>query len=382
MIIRFAIISVSIIVLGFLLGFYFQCNFVQKKGAANFSGVCFNMQTSILNSSLEQNKSSFLLQEDKIKNKHQLQNQKQKEQANNIKEIQNRTITVTEKEHEKQINTGDNYKVNQYKKTSTIAPIQNKKSTTSVDASAEPKYFYNQAYIENFQVDSLSDILNAKDSYVLLDPFDDENIRKNIAKIKRKNNLVGCYISVGTIENWRNDFNLLKNNIAKKEWDNWEGEYFVAKIDDNLLDVMKSRIDKMKNWGCDFVELDNMDWVQEDNIKKYNLKISEAEAKKYISELINYIHFKNMKAMAKNTTLGIANFDGLTTESYTNEKNWWNKAEMKNILKNGGIVAIVHYNEGDCENVKKFYNNIYGNNILFICEDKKIKRYRHFKANF
>ena len=38
---------------------------------------------------------------------------------------------------------------------------------------------------------------------------------------------------------------------------------------------------------------------------------------------------------------------------------------------------IVHYNENNCDKVFSEYKKIYGNKISFVCEDKKLKKYRH-----
>ncbi len=365
----------------------FWLDFEKGRNLATLNSDPKHNQTSILTSTSTQVRSSSKSKSE-IKNKQQPnKNTKQKHQTEevidkkelveNIKKTQGENLTAFKKDYQGE----DNSETGHNKKTDTASSKQNKEFHMK-KTSEEVKYFYNQAYIENFQADDLDTLLRAENSYILVDPFDNEEVSKNILKIKVKNNIVGCYISVGTIENWRDDFDLLKNNRAKKEWGDWEGEYFVAKIDDVLLTVMKNRINKMKSWSCDFVELDNMDWAYEENIKKYKLEISKEEAKQYISDLLNYIHSKKMKAMAKSTTLAMDNFDGLTVESYSDEKNWWSETEMKDILSKNKIGAIVHYNEKDCQKIKDFYNKIYGNKILFICEDRKLKTYRHFGTHF
>lgn len=45
---------------------------------------------------------------------------------------------------------------------------------------------------------------------------------------------------------------------------------------------MKSRIDKVADWGFDWVEFDNMDWVFDDEYRKeYGFMASKAVAKGY-----------------------------------------------------------------------------------------------------
>ncbi len=242
----------------------------------------------------------------------------------------------------------------------------------------EPKCVYNQAYQENYEPDSISDILkNAKNCYVLIDPFLDKAFSK-ILDIKEKGNEVGCYMSVGTGEDWRDDFGKVKPYLAKKVWDDWEGEYFVSIISTELKKVMKDRISKFSSFGCGWVEFDNMDWGSDDEYKKkYGLEISQQKTEEYVIELCKYTKSLGMKCMAKSTTYGNNIFDGLTVESYIDDLNWWNNQEMKNILAKDKIGIVVHYNEKDCEKRFNYYKNIYGNKVSFICENKKLKKYQH-----
>jgi len=241
------------------------------------------------------------------------------------------------------------------------------------------KPVYNQAYQENYQADSIDEILeNAVNAYVLIDPFED-NIYKYVLSIKEKDNEVAGYISVGTCEKWRDDFDMLKPYLSSKEWSQWEGEYFVSETTTGIVDVMKRRIDKMAAWGLDWVEFDNMDWFDEETRVTYELKATVTEAKAYINALCNYTHAKGMKCMAKNTVEGFENFDGVLYESYSDNKNWWDSTGMEQFLDDGKLVIINHYNENDCDRVYMWYKQRYRTeNISFICEYRELKRYRHF----
>lgn len=84
---------------------------------------------------------------------------------------------------------------------------------------------------------------------------------------------------------------------------------------------MKKRILYAKNNGCDFVEFDNMDWADSENIKNYNLAITEKEAREYSHNLCKYTHSLGLKCMAKSTTFGDKIFDGMTAESFASDKN-------------------------------------------------------------
>ena len=244
----------------------------------------------------------------------------------------------------------------------------------------KPTSAWNQAYQENYAEDSISDILKyAKNSYVLIDPFESEEARNAISKIKKNGNIVSAYMSVGTGEKWRDDFKELKPFLITKEWDQWEGEFFINKISKELINIMKKRIDLAAKWGADMVEFDNMDWAFDDQYrKKFGFKVTAKEAIKYNQTLCAYVHSKGMKCMAKSTTRGASGFDGVTYESYNNEKNWWDTKELKDFLKEGKIGLIVHYNEKKPDKVYEAYRKKYGNSLLYMAESKTKKRYIHY----
>ncbi len=241
---------------------------------------------------------------------------------------------------------------------------------------------YNQAYQENFEADKIGDILaNARNAYVLLDPFQN-GIPNSIAPIKANGNQVGAYISIGTGENWRADFPALRPYLVTRVWDQWAGEYFVNSTTTGIIDVMKARIDKIANWGCDWVEFDNMDWIYDEDYRTtYGFQATQAEGIAYYQELCAYVHEKGMKCMAKNLTNGASDFDGVLYESYHDEKNWWDVSGAKRFLNAGKLVIINHYNETDCDKVYADYKEIYGDNLSFICEDANSGKYVHYNEN-
>jgi len=238
---------------------------------------------------------------------------------------------------------------------------------------------YNQAYQENFEADSISEILvSAKNAYVLVDPFND-GVVEHIANIKLKGNKVGGYISAGTGENYRDDFPALEPYLSSIAWPDWPDEFFVSETDTGILPIMKERINKMAAWGLDWVEFDNMDWLDEESRVTYDLQSTVADAKAYINALCDYTREKGMKCMAKNTVEGFESFEGVLYESYTDDKNWWDVDGTKSFLNVGKLVIINHYNESDCDGVfleyKTFYNS---ENISFICEDVGTQKYKHY----
>lgn len=244
---------------------------------------------------------------------------------------------------------------------------------------AAPTPFYNQAYNETYPPDSVPYIIaHAENAYILLDPYD-EDVQKNIVKLKANHNTLGAYISIGTGEDWRTDFKTMQPFLVKTQWDQWHGEYFVSNPQSGLIKIMQARINYIAALGFDWVEFDNMDWAFDDKLrKKYKFKITEPQSIHYFNELCRYVHSKGLKCMAKNMPENIDNFDGITFESYEADKNWWDVDAAQKFLKADKLFVIDHYNSPNCNAVFNDYKKIYNSNISFICEDAKLKKYIHY----
>ena len=259
--------------------------------------------------------------------------------------------------------------------------------TTSTDTTTDggglppsPLCVWNQAYQENYEPDSVDAILaGAQGCYVLLDPFADEDARAAIPAIAAAGNIVGCYISVGTCEDWRDDFAQMQGDCVDQQWGEWPGEYFVDTPGPGLVAAMNARIDQMAAWGCDMVEFDNMDWAYDEDYRaQYGFTVSEAEAEAYVQGLCASVHGQGMWCMAKSTARGAEGFEGGTFESYVDDLDWWEHAELQGFLDGGGIGLIVHYDEVDCDGVYADYQASYGDKLSFICEDPALQGYKHY----
>lgn len=259
-------------------------------------------------------------------------------------------------------------------------------------ATATIACFYNTAYEENNFLDKHDYALNtAKNCYILIDidNFDDNKAVINYTNaLKINNNTIGCYMSVGTVEDWRSDFKqfVKGQDYQSKEWPEWQGEYMIksgsdGKITDNTISLMKKRIDKFSQIGCEYVEFDNMD-IDEDN-DMTNIKGSAM--RDYNIELCNYVHSSHMKCMAKNTgpsDIDDDKFDGLTVESYPKELNWWGLEHALQFTSNDKPFMISHYKEktvDDCLEIWAYYRTTYNNSDLgFVCSQYETKHYIHF----
>ena len=110
------------------------------------------------------------------------------------------------------------------------------------------------------------------------------------------------------------------------------GEYFIDRISDEVLEVMKNRIDNAAAWGGDFIEFDNMDWAfDETNRRKYGFHVTEEESLEYVNQLKDYASSLGLSCMAKNMTQGVESFAGVTYESGPGNREWWDPADLKSI---------------------------------------------------
>lgn len=245
---------------------------------------------------------------------------------------------------------------------------------------AQPVCVWNEAYQENYAADTVAEILaGARGCYVLIDPFASSEARSAIARMHELGNLVGCYISVGTCEEWRDDFAALKPYCVSKQWGDWPGEYFVDRTEPGLVALMQARIDKMAAWGCDLVELDNMDWAFDAaNRSRYAITATASQGAAYDQALCDYMHGKGMGCMGKSSTWGTTGFDGLTVESSPDDLDWWTTSELAGMLDAGKIGIVVHYDESACAATLAQYQSKYGSELSFICEDRALGKYRHF----
>ena len=236
----------------------------------------------------------------------------------------------------------------------------------------QPVCVWNHAYEEHRKTDAVSAILaGARSCYVLIDPFQSASVRDAIPRFKASGNVVGCYVSVGSCEKWREDHAATKP-FCGPAYPGWPGETFVTDPQ-GILPLIKARLDKMAGWGCDMVEFDNMDWADD---AKNKARVRTEDAHAYVRAICAHTRAKGMKCMAKNTTYGTSDFDGLTVESYVRDKNWWSTRELRDTLGAGKIGVIVHYKDRACDAVYRAYKKTYGDKLSYICSTSR--GYRHY----
>ena len=105
-----------------------------------------------------------------------------------------------------------------------------------------------------------------------------------------------CYVSVGTLENWRSDKNIFPSNIIGKTYGDWPDEAFLDISNNELVNIMVQRFNNCAALGFLAIEPDNMDVYINDS----GFNISKEQTLDYIRSLAKHAHALNLEIGQKN----------------------------------------------------------------------------------
>lgn len=132
---------------------------------------------------------------------------------------------------------------------------------------------------------------------------DPENVtREEIIALNESGIYTICYVSVGTLEDWRSDAsvfydkNIFPSKLVGKSYDGWEGEYFLDITQENLRLIMQKRFKDCVAKGFLAIEPDNMDVYINDS----GFDISKKQTLKYIRTLAKDAHNMGLEIGQKN----------------------------------------------------------------------------------
>ncbi len=112
----------------------------------------------------------------------------------------------------------------------------------------------------------LSEPLDLTRSVTYLDTDPDSVSAAQIAGLKAQGVTTICYVSVGTLENYRNDLDTFPARVVGKTYGDWPDERFLdIRALDVLIPIMKARFQRCKDLGFDAIEPDNMDVYTNDS---------------------------------------------------------------------------------------------------------------------
>jgi hypothetical protein len=110
---------------------------------------------------------------------------------------------------------------------------------------------------------------------------------EDVARVRAAGVTAICYVSVGTIEDWRPDLALFPPGVIGKPLPDWEGErYLDIRQLDVLLPIMSARFRDCKAAGYDGVAPDNQDVMDNDS----GFPITGDDTVAYLRELANLAH--------------------------------------------------------------------------------------------
>ena len=132
-----------------------------------------------------------------------------------------------------------------------------------------------------------------------------ETTNMDIAQLHARGVKTVCYVSVGTAENYRDDYDLFPQSVVGKTYGDWPDERFIdIRARDVIMPIMKARIDACAALGFDAIEPDNMDTWDNDT----GFELTSDEQVRYMRELSDYARFKGLEIAQKNAPDFVADY--------------------------------------------------------------------------
>eukprot|EP00904_Undaria_pinnatifida_P012330 jgi/Undpi1/8227/HiC_scaffold_25.g10697.m1 len=154
--------------------------------------------------------------------------------------------------------------------------------------------------------------------------------------------VVVCYISIGTVEDWRDDANDFPAEAIGSDLDDWDGEAWLDINNQVVKDIMAARVQKAMGMGCDGIEPDNMMVYTEPNT---GVSVTKQEQIAYNTWIAETIQATGMKVALKNAVEIAADLVDYFDFAVNEECNQWNECDVytDNFLKHGKPVFNVEY---------------------------------------
>jgi hypothetical protein len=138
-------------------------------------------------------------------------------------------------------------------------------------------------------------VLDRAVTTIVLDP--DNHGAETVAAMKARGIRVLCYVSVGTVEDWRADAGAFPAEVVGAALPDWEGErYLDIRRLDLLLPVMAARFGACKAAGYDGIDPDNVDGFT--NASGFDLSATDTVA--YLAALADAAHGMDLIIGQKN----------------------------------------------------------------------------------
>ena len=143
----------------------------------------------------------------------------------------------------------------------------------------------------------LSESIAPPDGVRVFDADPDSVTKEQIAALNEDGVYTICYVSVGTLENWRDDVDHFPPAIIGNRYEDWPDENFLDIRDRNHLPaLMAERFSRCKAMGFDAVEPDNMDVYDNDS----GFPLTREDGLRYIKLLATTAHMLGLEIGQKN----------------------------------------------------------------------------------
>ena len=143
----------------------------------------------------------------------------------------------------------------------------------------------------------LGEPVRAPEGVAVFDTDPDTVSARVIQRLNGRGVYTICYVSVGTIENYRDDVRAFPRAVVGRTYGEWPDERFLdVRQVDVLLPLMRARFQRCKDMGFDAIEPDNMDVYDNES----GFRISRRDGVRYIKALANMAHGMGLGIGQKN----------------------------------------------------------------------------------
>ncbi len=143
----------------------------------------------------------------------------------------------------------------------------------------------------------LTDPYDLTRDVAVMDIDPDNHTKAEIAALTARGITTICYVSVGTIEDWREDLSAFPESVIGRTYGDWPDERFLdARQRNVLVPLMQARFARCKDMGFAAIEPDNQDVHSNDS----GYPISEADTVAYLNALADAAHEMGMQIGQKN----------------------------------------------------------------------------------
>lgn len=143
----------------------------------------------------------------------------------------------------------------------------------------------------------LSEPILAPQGIEIFNTDPDSTSARNIARLNARGVYTICYVSVGTLENYRHDRRFFPASVIGRTYGVWPDERFLdIRQLTILLPLMHARFQRCKDMGFDAIEPDNMDVYDNES----GFRISWHDGVRYIKALADLAHSMGLEIGQKN----------------------------------------------------------------------------------